>query len=82
VVNPIKSVSTSFLWRFFDVLVIDGLVNYFGTMVRDMGSTLRMIQTGVIRSYAAIIAVGGLIIIGYVGHPYIWDAIKAAIGQK
>ena len=77
VVNPIKTVSASFLWRFFDVLVIDGLVNYFGTIVRDMGSTLRMLQTGVIRNYAAIIAIGGLIIIGYIGHPFIWDTIKA-----
>jgi NADH-quinone oxidoreductase subunit L len=76
VVNPIKAGSTYFLWRFFDVLVIDGLVNYFGTIVRDMGSTLRMIQTGVTRNYAAIIAVSGLIIIGYLGHPYIWDIIK------
>ena len=70
------TVGNSLAAGFFDVLVIDGLVNYFGTIVRDMGSTLRMLQTGVIRNYAAIIAVGGLIIIGYIGHPFIWEAIQ------
>jgi NADH-quinone oxidoreductase subunit L len=72
VVNPIKTASTSFLWRFFDVLVIDGFVNYFATIIKDMGSTLRMIQTGATRNYAAIIALGAVVIIGYIGLHYIW----------
>ena len=71
VVNPIKFLSATVLWRFVDVMIIDGLVNGVGNVVKDMGSTLRMIQTGATRVYAAIIAVGGLAVIGYFAYQII-----------
>jgi NADH-quinone oxidoreductase subunit L len=64
-VQPIKSTSTKVLWQFFDVKVIDGLVNGTAALVQLCGSGLRHIQTGLVRSYAVMILLGALMVIGY-----------------
>jgi NADH:ubiquinone oxidoreductase subunit 5 (subunit L)/multisubunit Na+/H+ antiporter MnhA subunit len=45
---------------FFDLTVVDGAVNGLGSAVRSFGSTLRVLQTGWVRSYAAGIVAGSL----------------------
>jgi NADH-quinone oxidoreductase subunit L len=64
-VEPIKEGSRGVLWQFFDVGVIDGIVNGLGRATRELGSVLRYLQPGFVRSYAAIILLGALAVVGY-----------------
>jgi NADH-quinone oxidoreductase subunit L len=68
VVNPIKNGSRSVLWRFFDVGVIDGFVNGVGRLTSQAGTLLRYLQPGFVRSYAAIILLGALAVVGYFAY--------------
>jgi NADH-quinone oxidoreductase subunit L len=68
VIEPIKTGSREGLWRFFDVGVIDGIVNGMGRGVREIGALLRYIQPGFVRSYAAIILIGALAVVGYFAY--------------
>ena len=65
VVDPLTNVSRKGLWQGFDLGVIDGIVNGVGQMVAALGSVARGIQVGFVRSYAAFILFGALIVIGY-----------------
>jgi len=65
IVDPITNLSRNGLWKGFDVGVIDGIVNGIGHSVAALGSIARNIQVGFVRSYAAIILFGALIVIGY-----------------
>ncbi len=65
IVDPIEEGSRVGLWRIFDVGVIDGIVNGVGTVTKEIGNTARRLQPGFVRSYAAIILVGALLVIGY-----------------
>ncbi|PYS84435.1 MAG: NADH-quinone oxidoreductase subunit L [Acidobacteria bacterium] len=67
-VEPIKTGSREGLWRFFDVGVIDGIVNGMGRGMREIGSLLRFLQPGFVRSYAAIILIGALAVVGYFAY--------------
>ena len=69
-IRPIKEGSRSLLWRFFDVSVIDGLVNGIGRGTAALGGVLRYLQPGFVRSYAAIILLGALAVVGY----FAWNA--------
>jgi NADH-quinone oxidoreductase subunit L len=64
-INPIKVGSREGLWRIFDQGVIDGIVNGMGRAVRELGRVVRYMQVGFVRSYAAIILLGALAVIGY-----------------
>jgi NADH-quinone oxidoreductase subunit L len=64
-INPIKTGSREGLWKIFDVGVIDGIVNGLGRSVAELGRVVRYLQGGLVRSYAAIILIGALAIIGY-----------------
>jgi NADH-quinone oxidoreductase subunit L len=64
-INPIKAGSREGLWKLFDVGVIDGIVNGLGRGVTEIGRAVRYLQMGFVRSYAAIILLGALAIIGY-----------------
>ncbi|HKQ51255.1 MAG TPA: NADH-quinone oxidoreductase subunit L [Pyrinomonadaceae bacterium] len=64
-INPIKTGSREGLWKIFDVGVIDGIVNGLGRAVRELGRVVRYLQVGFVRSYAAIILLGALAVIGY-----------------
>ncbi|MBT5139855.1 MAG: NADH-quinone oxidoreductase subunit L [Acidimicrobiaceae bacterium] len=44
----------------FDARFIDGAVNGAGRLVREGGGQLRRLQTGLVRSYAALVAVGAV----------------------
>ncbi len=64
IVNPCKTLGR-FLWRGFDVVVIDGLVNGVAHVVMAFGGVVRYLQTGQVYSYAWTMAFGVVVIIGY-----------------
>jgi NADH-quinone oxidoreductase subunit L len=68
IVQPIKRLSTVFLWRGLDAGVIDGTVNAVGLVVRGWSAVLRRLQTGSVRAYAMSFFVGVVTILGY----YLW----------
>jgi NADH-quinone oxidoreductase subunit L len=65
IVNPIENTSRSFLWKFIDVKLIDGFVNGVAITFAGLAGILRTTQTGLARSYAAVILLGAVIVIGY-----------------
>jgi len=65
VVSPVVS-GARFLWKVFDVELVDGAVNGIGKLVRGIGSVIRPIQTGLAPNYAVGILVGALAIMSYV----------------
>jgi NADH-quinone oxidoreductase subunit L len=65
IVQPIKGMSTLLLWRGVDAGLIDGAVNGLGGFVRGSSSSLRRLQTGSIRTYAASLFVGVVVILGW-----------------
>ena len=68
VVQPIKIVSRDALWKVVDVRVIDGAVNGVGETVGGLGELLRRVQSGSVRTYAASLFFGVVLILGY----YLW----------
>jgi NADH-quinone oxidoreductase subunit L len=70
VVHPLIEGSTTVLWKGVDQSVIDGAVNNAGYQSRGIGSILKLIQSGNIRSYATWVVAGSvviLIVMGVVG---------------
>jgi NADH-quinone oxidoreductase subunit L len=65
IVQPIKRISTFFLWRGVDAGLIDGTVNSVGFAVRGSSAVLRRLQTGSVRAYAMSLFVGVVAIVGY-----------------
>ncbi|MBA3633797.1 MAG: NADH-quinone oxidoreductase subunit L [Acidobacteria bacterium] len=65
IVNPITNLSRTGLWQGFDLGVIDGIVNGIGHSVAALGGVVRQVQVGFVRSYAAFMLFGALIVIGY-----------------
>nr|MBA2282469.1 NADH-quinone oxidoreductase subunit L [Acidimicrobiia bacterium] len=49
----------------FDSTVVDGAVNGTGWVVRSVGSRLRVVQSGYVRGYALTLAVGAVIVVGF-----------------
>ena len=68
IVRPIRVISERVLWRGVDATLVDGAVNGTGRLIEEGGSLLRRLQAGTIRSYAASIVVGVILVIGY----YLW----------
>jgi NADH-quinone oxidoreductase subunit L len=64
-VQPIKRISTLFLWRGVDAGLVDGTVNSVGFAVRGSSAVLRRLQTGSVRAYAMSLMVGVVAIVGY-----------------
>jgi NADH-quinone oxidoreductase subunit L len=67
VVNPIVEGSRELLWRVGDVQIVDGAVNGVGKTARAIGSALRLAQSGYIRSYAAWVVAGSILVIAFMG---------------
>jgi NADH-quinone oxidoreductase subunit L len=61
-VNPTKRLGT-FLWKGFDVVVVDGIVNGAGKIVVACSKALRFTQTGYVHNYAMSMAVGAIVIV-------------------
>jgi NADH-quinone oxidoreductase subunit L len=68
VVQPIRLLSTSGLWKGVDVGIIDGAVNGLGLTVSAGSRGLRRAQTGSVRTYAASLFLGVVLILGW----YLW----------
>ncbi len=49
----------------FDRTVVDGAVNGVGFLVRSAGGGARRLQSGLVRSYALIMALGAVVLLGY-----------------
>jgi NADH-quinone oxidoreductase subunit L len=65
IVDPLTNLSREVLWKGFDLGFIDGIVNGIGYFVTELGRALRQVQVGFVRSYAAIILLGALAVLGY-----------------
>jgi len=63
VVQPIVRASR-FCWKTIDSLVIDGAVNAVGLVAKAFGWGVSMFQTGSVNTYAFILTVGVLVILG------------------
>jgi NADH-quinone oxidoreductase subunit L len=63
-VNPCKALG-QFLWKGFDVLVIDGVVNGVANAVMGVSGILRFMQSGYIYNYAFSMALGVVVMLGY-----------------
>jgi NADH-quinone oxidoreductase subunit L len=57
-VKPTVWTSRYFLWKFIDVGIIDGFINFLGSLVERLSGVLRKMQTGVAQFYAAIMTLG------------------------
>jgi NADH-quinone oxidoreductase subunit L len=68
IIQPIEVGSREGLWKIFDVGVIDGIIHTIGGAVVRFGRSIRYMQIGFVRAYAAIILAGALIIIGYFAY--------------
>jgi NADH-quinone oxidoreductase subunit L len=68
IIKPIEVVSREGLWKLFDVGVIDGFLHALGDAVTEGGRVVRHLQGGFVRSYAAIILIGALILIGFFAY--------------
>jgi len=67
VVKPVVGGSRVLLWRVADVGIIDGLANGIASRARDIGVVLRSLQSGNIRSYAAWVLFGSVLLIVAMG---------------
>ena len=67
VVNPVVSGSREVLWKGVDVAVIDGAVNGVGNRARGIGGVLKRLQSGNIRSYAAWVLLGSVVLLFVMG---------------
>jgi NADH-quinone oxidoreductase subunit L len=57
-VRPLVVLSRSVLWKTIDGGVVDGMVNGTGHTLKNLAEGLRLIQTGYLRTYAALVVVG------------------------
>lgn len=67
IVRPIAAMST-WLWKVWDTLVIDGTVNGAAHTMEANGLILRLLQTGNVQNYALSFLIGAAAILGY----YLW----------
>uniref|UniRef100_A0A831UEK8 NADH-quinone oxidoreductase subunit L n=1 Tax=Geobacter metallireducens TaxID=28232 RepID=A0A831UEK8_GEOME len=63
-VNPCKAIGNA-LWKGFDVVVVDGVVNGVASIVKGFGGALRNIQTGYVHNYALTMTLGTVVIIAF-----------------
>jgi NADH-quinone oxidoreductase subunit L len=62
IVWPVLVAAREFLWKFVDIVMIDGAVNGVGHLVRGAGGGLKHMQSGYVRTYAGWILFGGVLI--------------------
>ena len=65
VVQPILRVSR-FAWRVIDQGIVDGIVNGVGNLTRALGWFGSLFQTGAVNTYALILTIGVIVILGYI----------------
>jgi len=65
IVHPVAAASKDALWQGVDVRVIDGAVNGAASTVHGCASILKHVQNGLVRSYAAWVWAGAVMILLY-----------------
>jgi len=65
IVNPLKKLADWLAWV-MDVRIIDGAANGIAALAVWCGRTLRVVQSGYVRSYALAILGGAVVLVGYV----------------
>jgi NADH-quinone oxidoreductase subunit L len=68
IIGPIVVVAREGLWKLVDVGVIDGFLHAVGDAITEGGRIVRHLQGGFVRSYAAIILIGALVLIGFFAY--------------
>ena len=63
IITPIYNTSKVFLWKFFDLGIIDGIINGTSKIFTFFGNLLRRSQNGIIESYAATFIYGVVFIL-------------------
>jgi NADH-quinone oxidoreductase subunit L len=61
----------NFTWKVLDMKVVDGAVNGVAGAVGGLGTLVRKMQTGFVRSYALLMMVGGVCLLGYLAYTMI-----------
>ncbi len=61
-VNPCKALG-NFLWKGFDVLVVDGIVDGVAKVVMTISGVLKNLQSGYVHNYALSMALGVVVIV-------------------
>lgn len=64
VVQPVVYISL-FLWKVFDVVIIDGFLDGLANAYQDTSQAMRSAQSGRLRTYATLFVFGVVIIIGF-----------------
>ena len=54
------------VYKYFDMLVIDGIVNGVGKVVRKIGESMRALQTGVVHDYMLSMIIGVSLLLMYI----------------
>jgi NADH-quinone oxidoreductase subunit L len=67
IIEPTLEGSSLVLWKGMDAGLIDGIVNGVGARSKDVGGVLRLLQSGNIRSYAAWVLFGSVLLIVAMG---------------
>ncbi len=65
-VRTFVKLSRKILWAVFDVMIIDGMVNGVADIAKGGADILRTAQAGILRFYAAIMALGAIAILIYI----------------
>ncbi|MDZ4710753.1 MAG: NADH-quinone oxidoreductase subunit L [bacterium] len=66
IVTPIQKTSEGFLWKIFDIKIIDGFINGIARYVSNISFDWRKMQTGIIQDYTTISVAGVIIIMVYI----------------
>ena len=64
-IKPGHLFTTHFLWRLFDLNIIDRIVNTSGAVARTAGKTIRPFQNGLTQNYALIFTFGTFLVLLY-----------------
>ncbi len=64
IVRPLVGLSI-FLWKIFDVIIIDGTINGCAWIYARISDLLRYVQSGRVRNYATLFVAGVVILLGY-----------------
>jgi NADH-quinone oxidoreductase subunit L len=67
IVKPLIGLSRVVLWKGVDAGFIDGIVNGAGSRSRGVGNILKLLQSGNIRSYAAWVVLGSVLLLLAIG---------------
>ena len=63
IVRPVLAASR-WCWKVVDTLIIDGFVNFLGSFTRLAGWAVSLFQTGQANTYAFVLTLGVLIVLG------------------